>query len=146
MNGFNGEFLRGALDVAPDGVVICEAGGDRLVVYANPAFCRLTGYDVGELVGKNLRLLQGDDRDQPELETLRDALRHSEGARALQLHRQKRDLVAHLVEDGDAALLERLEVAVEAPPAFREQDDGHAPLHEQAVEIGQELAVVACLA
>jgi len=83
MNGFNGEFLRGALDVAPDGVVICEAGGDRLVVYANPAFCRLTGYDVGELVGKNLRLLQGDDRDQPELETLRDALRHSEGARAL---------------------------------------------------------------
>ena len=83
MNGFNGEFLRGALDVAPDGVVICEAGGDRLVVYANPAFCRLTGYDVGELVGKNLRLLQGDDRDQPELETLRDALRHCEGARAL---------------------------------------------------------------
>jgi diguanylate cyclase (GGDEF)-like protein/PAS domain S-box-containing protein len=83
MNGFKDEFLRGALDVAPDGVVICEAGGDRLVVYANPAFCRLTGYEVGELVGKNLRVLQGDDRDQPELETLRDALRHSEPARAL---------------------------------------------------------------
>ena len=60
MNGFKDEFLRGALDVAPDGVVICEVGGDRLVVYANPAFCRLTGYDLGELVGKNLRLLQGD--------------------------------------------------------------------------------------
>jgi two-component system cell cycle response regulator len=79
----NDKFLRGALDVAPDGVVICEAGGDRLVVYANPSFCRLTGYEVGELVGKNLRVLQGDDRDQPELETLRDALRHSEPARAL---------------------------------------------------------------
>jgi diguanylate cyclase (GGDEF)-like protein/PAS domain S-box-containing protein len=76
-------FLRGALDVATDGVVICEASGDRLVVYANPAFCRLTGYEVGELVGKNLRVLQGDDRDQPELETLRDALRHFEPARAL---------------------------------------------------------------
>jgi diguanylate cyclase (GGDEF)-like protein/PAS domain S-box-containing protein len=83
MNGFNGEFLRGALDVAPDGVVICEAKGDRLVVYANPAFCRLTGYEVGELVGKNLRVLQGEDRDQPELESLRDALRHSEATRAL---------------------------------------------------------------
>jgi len=83
MNGFKDEFLRGALDVAPDGVVICEATGDRLVVYANPAFCRLTGYEVNELVGKNLRFLQGDDRDQPELDTLRDALRHSEPARAL---------------------------------------------------------------
>ena len=43
MNGFQGDFLRGALDVSPEGVVICEAGGDRLVVYVNPAFCRLTG-------------------------------------------------------------------------------------------------------
>ena len=25
MNGFQGDFLRGALDVSPDGVVICEA-------------------------------------------------------------------------------------------------------------------------
>jgi two-component system cell cycle response regulator len=79
----NDRFLRGALDFAPDGVVICEAGGDRVVVYANPAFCRLTGYEAGELLGKNLRLLQGGDRDQPELETLRDSLRHSEPARAL---------------------------------------------------------------
>ena len=45
MNGFQGDFLRGALDVSPEGVVICEAIGDRLVMYVNPAFCRLTGYD-----------------------------------------------------------------------------------------------------
>jgi diguanylate cyclase (GGDEF)-like protein/PAS domain S-box-containing protein len=82
-NGFGGDFLRGALDVAPEGVAICEAGGDRLVVYVNPAFCRLTGYEVGELVGKNLRVLQGDDREQPELVTLRESLRHAEPARAL---------------------------------------------------------------
>jgi hypothetical protein len=36
MNGFQGDFLRGALDVSPDGVVICEATGDRAVVYVNP--------------------------------------------------------------------------------------------------------------
>ena len=28
MNGFQGDFLRGALDVAPDGVVICERRPD----------------------------------------------------------------------------------------------------------------------
>jgi PAS domain-containing protein len=78
MNGFQGDFLRGALDVAPDGVVICEATGDRLVVYVNAAFCRLTGYETSDLLGKNLRLLQGEDRDQQELDSLREALRHNE--------------------------------------------------------------------
>jgi diguanylate cyclase (GGDEF)-like protein/PAS domain S-box-containing protein len=83
MNGFQGEFLRGALDVAPEGVVICEAGGDRVVVYANSAFCRLSGYELHELLGKNLRLLQREDRDQQELDTLRESLRHGEASRAL---------------------------------------------------------------
>ena len=90
MNGFHGQFLRGALDVSPDGVVICEVGGDRAVVYVNPAFCRLTGYETGELIGKNLRFLQGEDRDQPELAALREALRHGEAARAL-LRNQRKD-------------------------------------------------------
>jgi len=90
VNGFQGEFLRGALDVAPEGVVICAATEDRLVVYVNPAFCRLTGYDAEELLGKNLRLLQGEDRDQQELDTLREALRHGEAVRAL-LRNQRKD-------------------------------------------------------
>ena len=89
MNGFQGEFLRGALDVAPDGIVICESGGDRLVVYANPAFCRLAGYESTELVGKNLRMLQAGDREQPELEALRESLRHGEPARALLRNHRK---------------------------------------------------------
>ena len=71
-------------------MLICEAGGDRIVVYANPAFCRLTGYDIGELVGKNPRFLQGTDREQPELVILRDSLRHGEAARAL-LRNVRRD-------------------------------------------------------
>jgi diguanylate cyclase (GGDEF)-like protein/PAS domain S-box-containing protein len=90
MNGFAGEFLRGALDVSPEGVVICEATGERNVVYVNPAFCRLTGYEPHELLGRNLRVLQGDDRDQPELDALREALRHAEPARAL-LRNQRKD-------------------------------------------------------
>ena len=90
MNGFGGEFLRGALDVSPEGVVICEAGGERAVVYANAAFCRLTGYELPELIGKNLRFLQGEDRDQQELDGLRESLRHAESARAL-LRNQRKD-------------------------------------------------------
>ena len=89
LNGFQGEFLRGALDVAPEGVVICEAGGERAAVYVNPAFCRLTGDELGELLGKNLRFLQAEDRDQPELETVREALRHGEAVRALLRNHRK---------------------------------------------------------
>jgi diguanylate cyclase (GGDEF)-like protein/PAS domain S-box-containing protein len=88
-NGFQGEFLRGALDVAPEGVVICEAGGERAMVYVNPAFCRLTGYELNELIGKNPRFLQADDREQPELETVREALRHGEPVRALLRNHRK---------------------------------------------------------
>lgn len=90
MNGFAGEFLRGALDVSPDGVVICDAEGERNIVYVNAAFCRLAGYEPNELLGKNPRFLQGDDRDQPELDALRESLRHGEAARAL-LRNQRKD-------------------------------------------------------
>jgi len=89
-NGFGGEFLRGALDVSPDGVLICDAGGERKVVYVNPAFCRLTGYEPHEVLGKNPKFLQGEDTDQPELDALRESLRHAEPARAL-LRNQRKD-------------------------------------------------------
>src|SRR5688572_7429092 len=89
-NGFAGDFLRGALDVAPDGIAITDATEERLVVYVNSAFCRLTGYESHELLGKNLRFLQREDREQPELETVREALRHGEPVRAL-LRNQRKD-------------------------------------------------------
>jgi diguanylate cyclase (GGDEF)-like protein/PAS domain S-box-containing protein len=90
LNGFAGDFLRGALDVSPDGVLICASEGERQVVYVNAAFCRLTGYEPHEIVGKNPKFLQGDDRDQPELDALRESLRHAEPARAL-LRNQRKD-------------------------------------------------------
>ncbi len=39
-----------------------ENGGAR-ILYANPAFCRLTGYAAEELVGKNTRMLHGPKTD-----------------------------------------------------------------------------------
>jgi diguanylate cyclase (GGDEF)-like protein/PAS domain S-box-containing protein len=107
LNGFAGEFLRGALDVSPEGVAICEAKGERSVVYVNAAFCRLTGYETAELLGKNLRFLQADDRDQPELEGVREALRHGEAVRALLRNYRKdgtvfvNDMQLYPLKDGE---------------------------------------------
>lgn len=74
MSDWSAEFLRGVLDAAPEGITICEAGGDQPVVYINPAYTRLTGHNASDLAGRNLRILQGDDRDQPARQIIRDAL------------------------------------------------------------------------
>lgn len=48
---------------------------DDPIIFCNPAFEQLTGYPRKEVLGKNCRFLQGDDRDQTELDRLRDAVR-----------------------------------------------------------------------
>jgi diguanylate cyclase (GGDEF)-like protein len=65
MGEWSVEFLRGVLDAAPEGIVVCEAGAaDQPVSYANAAFQRLSGYSQEELLGQDLRRLQGSDRDK----------------------------------------------------------------------------------
>ena len=44
------------------------------LVYVNPAFERLTGYQRHEVLGRNCRFLQGDDNAQAGLQTLRAAM------------------------------------------------------------------------
>lgn len=63
---------------------------DMPVVYINPAFERLTGYGRDEVIGRNCSFLQGEDHDQPGLQTLRVALRRGEACSVL-LHNWRRD-------------------------------------------------------
>lgn len=77
-------FLRSVLDAAPEGIVICEArAAEQPLVYANAAFERLTGYTASELLGQDLRRLQGSDREQEGRAHLRQALERGESARVL---------------------------------------------------------------
>lgn len=78
------ELLRGIIDAAPEGIVICtRCGADHPVVYANAAFERLSGYAATELIGQDLRRLQGSDRDQEGRQQLRTALERGESCRVL---------------------------------------------------------------
>jgi diguanylate cyclase (GGDEF)-like protein/PAS domain S-box-containing protein len=59
-----------------DGVLITDpTQPDNPIVYCNASFERITGYREQELLGRSCRVLQGDDRKQPELDVLRDAMR-----------------------------------------------------------------------
>lgn len=56
-------------------VVIADAkDSDLRVVYANRAFEAITGYASSYAVGRNCRFLQRDERDQPEIHKIRQAI------------------------------------------------------------------------
>ena len=67
------------LKAAPSSIVVCDARtDDHPVIYVNEAFQQDTGYTEKEVIGKNLRFLQGEDRQQPKLEIIRTALENTE--------------------------------------------------------------------
>ncbi len=47
---------------------------DNPLVFANDAFCRLTGYDRREILGRNCRFLQGPDADSETVRRIREAV------------------------------------------------------------------------
>ena len=68
--------LSQILDTCINGITLSDPDQpDNPIVYANEAFELITGYDRDEILGRNCRFLQGDDRDQPEIERIREALR-----------------------------------------------------------------------
>ncbi|MDD0843536.1 EAL domain-containing protein [Pseudomonas sp. Gutcm_11s] len=73
-----------AVEASVNAVIITDAEqADHPIVYANPAFERITGYSVQEVLGRNCRFLQGAERDQPELDNIRRALAAQEEGAAL---------------------------------------------------------------
>jgi diguanylate cyclase (GGDEF)-like protein/PAS domain S-box-containing protein len=84
MTGIDAELYRRLVETSPEGVVLVDAQNpERPVIYANPGFEALTGYSSAELLGRNLRVLQADDRDQDGRHRLREALGREEGCRVL---------------------------------------------------------------
>jgi len=69
-------FLDQAIAASVNGICITDATGpDNPILYVNPAFERLSGYSAAEVVGRNCRFLQGPERDQDAVATLRAAIR-----------------------------------------------------------------------
>jgi PAS domain S-box-containing protein len=77
-------LLDRAVAASSNGIVITNPKlPDDPIVYVNPAFERISGYPVDEVLGRNCRFLQGEDRDQPALEELRSALREERESRVV---------------------------------------------------------------
>ena len=84
MTIFDADLYRRLVESSPEGVVLVDAQNpEGPVLYANRGFEALTGYSAAELLGRNLRFLQADDREQDGRHRLREALGRGESCRVL---------------------------------------------------------------
>lgn len=71
--------LSAAVLAAPTGIVVCDPNlPDCPVIYANPAFYRITGYSEEEVIGRNCRFLQGPGTNPRHIKALREAIENGE--------------------------------------------------------------------
>lgn len=58
------------------GVVISDARApDMPIVFVNAMFEHMSGYSSSEILGRNCRFLQGTDKDQPGIDSIRSAIK-----------------------------------------------------------------------
>ncbi len=77
-------LMQHAFNSSSNGIVITGlADTDYAIIYANPAFLRITGYSMQELLGHNCRIMQNNDRDQSDIAELRAALQNNRDAHAI---------------------------------------------------------------
>ncbi len=70
-------LLKRGIDASPNGMLIADARSpDMPLVYANPAFLEITGYDHNDVIGHNCRFLQGVNTSPEALEAIRQGVRH----------------------------------------------------------------------
>ena len=69
-------LLQRAVSSSASGVVVVDAGApDMPVVHVNPAFERMSGYALEEVVGRNCRFLQSPETDRTVVAGIRAAVR-----------------------------------------------------------------------
>jgi len=72
------QILTQILDGSVNGITLSDPDKeDNPIVYANKAFEQITGYSNEETVGLNCRFLQGQEKDQEELQKIRDAIKNA---------------------------------------------------------------------
>ncbi|TJY35772.1 PAS domain S-box protein [Pontimicrobium aquaticum] len=80
-----------ALKSASNGIIITDAlKADNPIIYFNPAFQKLTGYSKEEILHKNCRFLQKDDKQQKAITKLKNAVNNGKSCRAT-LRNYKKD-------------------------------------------------------
>ncbi|SEM95789.1 PAS domain S-box-containing protein [Loktanella fryxellensis] len=90
MATLNIEEVAQRLDKATVSMSIADAAvSDMPLVYVNPAFCAVTGYDASDMIGRNCRFLQADLDNEDPRHIVREALDKGTGAQAVFRNRRR---------------------------------------------------------
>ncbi len=98
--GVDLRLLQAAVEATGEAILITTADLDEpgpVIVYANPAFTTLSGYDAAEVVGRSPRFLQGEGTDRAALDRTRAALQAGEAFQGEALN-YRRDGTTYRVE------------------------------------------------
>jgi len=69
------KILFRAVKASSESILVTDpAQADNPIVFANPAFEKLTGYSGEEILGRNCRFLQGTDTDRAVVKQMRAAI------------------------------------------------------------------------
>ncbi|QGZ31312.1 PAS domain-containing protein [Stutzerimonas stutzeri] len=80
----NAKLLQRVIEASNDGIVVAEREGeDTILIYANTAFQRLTGYEADDILYQDCRFLQAGDRNQPGVAAIREAIRNNQPCRQI---------------------------------------------------------------
>lgn len=71
------QLLKITAELSFNSVVITDA--DHHILYANPAFCNMTGYSQNEILGRNPRMFQGPLTEPAVIDRLRQSLKEGGG-------------------------------------------------------------------
>ncbi|WP_263262675.1 PAS domain-containing protein [Pseudomonas sp. RIT-PI-S] len=108
----NPNLLQLVVDASNDGIVIAEQeGSDNILIYANSAFERMTGYTCEEILYRDCRFLQNGQGDENARRQLREAIDNG---------RPARQIIRNFRKDG-TAFWNELSIA----PVFNEGDGRH---------------------
>ncbi len=73
------KVLERAISASSNGIIITDPTQlDNPMIYVNPGFERMTGYDAADVLGRNSRLLQGIETEQSAVDRLRQAFQQKE--------------------------------------------------------------------
>ena len=149
-------LLDRAVAASSNGIVITDPKlPDNPIVYVNPAFEKISGYATDEVLGRNCRFLQADDRDQQALEELRVAIREVRECRVVLRNYRKdgtpfwNELYVSPVHDEDGRLTNFVGVLNDVTHRRRIEEERDALLvkeqraRAEAVEVRRRLALLA---
>lgn len=80
----NAKLLQLVVNASNEGIVVAEQEGeDNILIYANAAFERLTGYSAEDILYQDCRFLQSGDRNQPGLHAIHQAILDNQPCRQI---------------------------------------------------------------